>query len=260
MKKDIEEAYQQLGLNGVQARVLGVLALSGVQGASGIAKQLGMSRSSVYTVLSTLIAEGFVSSVQSNGVQKFSLHTTEGIAQFVEAKKDQVQKMEKAFLIIKEYASKSQSVSLKPSVQFFEGQEGMKRAYLSMLRDAREGDVLRMLRDEFAWSSEWSFVYEEAWLSRVARWKKEKNIRTKLLINDSTIERSKRSFYQNQEGLSFRYIPQKSSVASFASYTVGHIALLLSFEGALSMGIVIRNKVIAENNAIIFNALWEQSK
>jgi hypothetical protein len=138
----------------------------------------------------------------------------------------------------------------------FEGVEGLKRIYLAMLRDAREDTTMAVLRDEFIWRKEWAFSWEAEWQERVRRWKTEKRVQTKLLVNPSALERQKATFYRTREGLEFRYLPPAHAIDRFALYIIGDTAAIMSFETGSIIGIKIVNAHLAEQFMKVFVGLW----
>lgn len=250
--------YRHMGLGESEARIMGCVASSGTCGAAHIARSLHMSRSSVYTILNALIAKGFVVPVASAGVKRFSAAPISDVALYVERKKKELHSIEHAFESLKRISPKK-TASLESAVFFFENQEGMKHAYLTMLRDAAQGAVLRMMRDEFVWGPKWNFVYEDDWSSRIRRWKTQKDIHTRLLVNDSELERSKISFYSKRPGLRYRFLLKKYFVHSYALYVIGNYTLILSLEEQMTVGVLIRNEILAHHHALQFDALWDSS-
>ena len=132
-----------------------------------------------------------------------------------------------------------------PQAVFFEGREGLKKIYLSMLRQAPEGSTMAILRDEFVWRPEWAFVFEEDWHERVRRLRAGRDIRTRLLVNDSALERGKAAFYAARKGLEVRFLPPGRPVRGLALYVAGDIVSILSIAGNDLAGIKIANRHLA---------------
>ena len=143
-----------------------------------------------------------------------------------------------------------------PQVMFFEGQEGLKKIYLSMMRQATQDATLYLLRDEFVWKPEWKFVFAQEWHERVKRLKKEKNISTKLLINPSKEEKRHQEYYASRKALTYRFLSKKYAVESFGLYILGDMVSILSMEHGNLVGIHLTNKHLAKNFKEIFEGLW----
>lgn len=253
----ISAQLREFGLPDYEARILAVLFARAPVGASAIAKQLGLSRSSVYTALAALTAKGLVSTTFRNEVKQFVPTGTEALAQRIAAERRELDARERIVADLRAHVATLERFDLHvPQVAFFEGVEGLKRIYLAMLREARPHATMLVLRDEFIWQDIWAFSWEEVWQERVRRWKAEKAITTKLLVNPSVLERRKGAFYRSRQGLAFRYLRPAHAVDRFALYVIGDTAALLSFETGNLIGIKIVNAHLARNMAAMFEALW----
>jgi sugar-specific transcriptional regulator TrmB len=258
--RNIERHLRLLGLPDDEARILGVLYEQSPVGASFIAKRLDLSRSTVYTAIASLTAKGLASTTYRNEVKQFVPAGPETLERMVQQERKRFEEKEKLVADLKGHLAAVQRPEVHvPQVMLFEGVEGLKRIYLSMLRDAREGDTMIVLRDEFIWRDEWAFSWEQEWQERVKRYKTEKRIRTKLLVNPSKLEREKASFYRTREGLEFRCLPKAHAVDRFALYVVGDVAAIMSFETGNLIGIKITNAHLAANFVTMFDGLWSLS-
>lgn len=258
--KNIEGHLRLLGLPDDEARILGVLYEQSPVGASFIARKLERSRSTVYTAIASLTAKGLVSTTYRNEVKQFVPAGPETLERMVRQERKRLEEKEKLVADLKGHLAAVQHPEVHvPQVMLFEGVEGLKRIYLSMLRDAREGATMIVLRDEFIWHDEWVFSWEAEWQERVRRWKTEKRIRTKLLVNPSKLELGKASFYRTREGLEFWYLPKAHAMDRFALYIVGDTVAIMSFETGNLIGIKITNAHLAENFTRLFEGLWNLS-
>ncbi|HSI21056.1 MAG TPA: helix-turn-helix domain-containing protein [Verrucomicrobiae bacterium] len=261
MDTQLPSNLQALGLGDYEAKVLAVLLEHSPSSATVVAKRLGLSRSSVYTTLSSLIAKGLVGTTYKNDVKQFEALGYDSLEQFVKTEQERANgrvSLLNGLQVAIESLSKNDN--LVPQAIFFEGQEGLKRTYLEMLRQAPEGAELRLIRDEFVWSPTWAFVFEDAWKQRVARLKQEKNLATKLLVNGSPLERGKAAYYAQRKNTQTKYLTQKNAVTAFAQYSLGDVVVILSLrEGDLS-GIKLTNRNLAANYTALFDALWDAAK
>ena len=252
---------KQLGLGDYEAEVYFTLLSASPSSASFIAKKCNLSRSSVYTTLNMLIAKGLVGTTYKNDVKQFIAQDDASLELFLKKEKDALdEKFKSLELIQKSFSFFNQSGEHIPQVIFFEGQEGLKKIYLSMMRNARPGETLYLLRDEFVWQPEWKFIFEQDWHDRVKRLKVEKNIRTKLLINNSKIEKEHAKAYQSKKGLAVSYLSTKHSVKQFAIYLIGDVIAIMSMEKNNLIGIKITNRSMTENFKAMFEGMWKPSR
>ena len=251
---------QKLGLPEYEAKILATLYEQSPVGASFIARQLGLSRSSVYTALAGLTAKGLVATTYKNEVKQFVPASPDTLARLVADERKQLEAKERLIEDLKQHLAATKGGDLHvPQVMLFEGVGGLQRIYLAMLRDARPQAELLVLRSEFLWEPVWSFAWTEEWRSRIRRWKQEKDIRTKLLVNPSTIEKEKAEYYRTRFQLAFRYLPPAHAMDRFALYIIGDTAAIMSFETGNLIGIKVVNVHLAENLAKLFDGLWNIS-
>ena len=127
-----------------------------------------------------------------------------------------------------------------------------------MIREAPENSRMYILRDEFIWRSEWAFVFKKEWHERVSRLKREKNMQTALLVNDTPLERTKTAFYNSRKGLEWHFLPKNQPVKNFALYILGDTAGILSLEQNNLVGLKIVNVTIAENLKTVLATIWQK--
>jgi len=254
----IEEILNKIGLSDHEAIIYGTLLRQSPAGASFIAKKCNLSRSTVYTVLNGLISKGLVGTTYKNEVKQFIAEEVSALKQILETQRKQIDDKLDGFAVLeKRLLSFNGDMQLHiPHIIFFEGQEGLKKIYMSMLRDARKDAIMYILRDEYVWKPEWKFVFEKEWRNRVDRIKQEKNITTRLLINDSKVERDKRKYYASRSDVTYRFLPAKQSVDEFVIYILEDVISILSMEKNNLIGIKITNQHLADNFRKLFDAFW----
>ena len=128
-----------------------------------------------------------------------------------------------------------------------------------MLRQAGENEIMMIVRDEFVWQDDWQFVFKNDWHDKVKRLRQEKNIKTKLLINNSPLEKTKVAYYKSRKALTYKYLSGKDKVNNFAMYIIGDTVSILSTENSNPVGIKIVNKHLAGNYKILFGCLWNNA-
>jgi sugar-specific transcriptional regulator TrmB len=257
----IQELLRKLGLNDHESGIYNTLLMTSPQSATKIAKNCNLPRSSVYTTLSTLIAKGLVGTTYRNNVKQFVAEDYGTLGNILAKERKNVEEKFKVFsLLEKHIATQVRTTVAIPRVVFFEGQEGLKKIYLSMMRQAPQGATLYLLRDEFVWADSWKFIFEEEWHERVKRLKVEKDIHTKILVNNSKEEHSRKRIYASKKALTYKFLPKKHSVSKFAVYILGDTVSILSTEEKNFVGIQITDNHFAKNFQNIFNTLWRSSK
>ncbi len=178
----LETSLRTIGLGEYESRVYACLLRASPAGASLIAKKCGLPRSTVYTVLSTLIAKGLVGTSYRNNVKQFIAQGSDALSNYIKQEEEQLEN-KKGVLpkLIREVQTLHTADLHLPNVTSFEGQEGLKKIYMSMLREAREGSTMHIIRDEFVWSADWKFVFQDEWHSRVKDIQKKKEYKRSCL-------------------------------------------------------------------------------
>jgi sugar-specific transcriptional regulator TrmB len=252
---------KQLGLTGYEASVYAALLEHSPASASFVAKKCGLSRSSVYTTLNTLMGKGLVGTTYKNEIKQFIAQDKSSLEQLLRKEEEILSEKFQAFESLRDALDRLGASALSiPQLIFFEGQEGLKKIYLSMMREAPDRSTLYLLRDEFVWRPDWDFIFKPEWMSRVRRIKSEKDIRTRLLVNDSKEERERLGTYGSRKDLDVRFLPRKYSVDRFALYVMGDTVSLLSMEHNNLVGVKMANAHFSENFRRLFDGLWDKSK
>lgn len=259
MPLPLEDTLRRLGLTDYEARIYLVLLARSPTGAAQVARACHLSRSSVYTVLAVLMQKGLVGTTTRNGVKQFVAEDVDALEAMVARERERATLRADLLASVSGAlrALRSPTEALLPEVTVFEGQEGLKRIYLSMLRDAPEGATMRILRDEFLYEPSWGFALRAPWRGRVKRVKRERDIRTQLLVNDSTAERERAAAYRARTDLQTRLLPRSQRLERFGLYQVGDVVSLLSLDQQHLIGLRIVNRHIAANVARLFSALWK---
>lgn len=254
----LRNSLARLGLAGHEARVYAALLEHSPTGAAVIARKCGLSRSSVYTTLQALVGKGLVGTTYRDEVKQF---VVEGHGALTDLMRRELAEAQQRVALAEQlrdhFAALAARSANVPQVVYFEGQQGLKRIYLAMLREAGAGAEMRILRDEFIWEPAWSFVFDAPWRERVRRIKQEKGLCTRLLVNRSPAERARAAYYRSRKGLVYRFLPAKHPVQRFGLYLLGDIAAVLSVENNNLVGIKIVNRHLAANFDAMFESLWD---
>src|SRR5438132_108231 len=80
-----------------------------------------------------------------------------------------------------------------------------------------------------------AFVFEDAWRAKVRRFKHDKQLTTRLLVNRSPIERRHAAYYASRRDTVRRYL--RVPVARFGLYLCGDTAAILSLDASHLLGV-----------------------
>ena len=137
-QKDLAVALGNIGLSPSEVEVLCALLQStkGIRVAD-LAKKTRLNRTTLYGITKSLIEKGLVSSVEERGVLRYHSIQPELLLNRIEQTRERLEvdaeRIKKALPLI--YAQRTDAASSYPSVQFFEGREGIKQAYEDSVRN-----------------------------------------------------------------------------------------------------------------------------
>ena len=136
MDNNIQNALKAIGLNDTEIKVYLGLLQFGTTSASVLAKRLGMSRSTVRHNLQQLAKKQLAIMSKKNGSFFFTPEDPQRILRIITQEKEELQKKEKGLqsIIGALQGMMNPHISV-PKVEFFEGEEGVKRAYLQLLEE-----------------------------------------------------------------------------------------------------------------------------
>ena len=257
---DLQRALETLGFGENGALVLGALLEQTPASAATLAKKTGLSRSSVYATLEQLVARGLVGTTHRGEVKQFSLEGHAALMAAVRADEQAAKdRVKLAATLERTFARAGQPQSALPRVIHFEGVEGLKRVYLSMLRECQGPATLRILRDGFVWEPSWEFVFAPEWKEEMRRLKSERSIDTRLLVNPTALERKRMKPLKSRH-LDYRFLKPKHRVSRFALYLLGDVVSTMSLEENRWVGVRLTDRHLAANWVQLYEAIWDASK
>lgn len=128
----IEQILRLFNLRPLEQEAFRICFESGATGATALAQKAGVSRTSIYDILDSLVKNGLIVESQKNGVKFFSAQKPEMIEILIEEKQKELAAAGNAVLELKKefYAKR---INAKPRMQIFEGQESLRQMMKDML-------------------------------------------------------------------------------------------------------------------------------
>jgi DNA-binding MarR family transcriptional regulator len=255
---ELRVSLGRLGLGHHEAMLYAALLERSPASAAWLARKCGMARSSVYTALGTLADKGLVGTTHEGEARRFVAQGHSALMDLLHQEQERA-----ATRVALGEALRGQFERLRsekaetPQVVFFEGQEGLKRVYLSLLR--QRPAELCLLRDEFLFTPPWAFVFDKPWKDRVRELKRAHPLHTRLLLNRSEEEQARGPFYRSRPQLEHRFLPVGFRLERFALYLAGDSVAVMSMEEGNLVGVQLDSPHLARNFAALFGALWEVS-
>lgn len=250
----IDQILNLLRLSPLEKEVFGVCWQSGTMGATAIAKKAGVSRTSVYDILDSLIKAGLIVESQKNAIKIFTAQKPEIIELLIEEKQKEVAMAKNALAIFKnEYYFKS--TPAKPRLQIFEGQKEIRQMMKDMLlyRDITAyvlwpvEKVIKLLGSDF---------YGEFQKKRA-----ERNIQIKVIWPRSQANvKTKYDFLKNDRELKREVRLAPKSINFSLGYAVYANTVRFISSQKENYGFLIESAEMAEMMKRQFEVIWEASK
>jgi len=244
----------EFGLSEKEAAVY--LALLQLETASvhDLAKYAGVNRSSTYVVLESLRKKGVAGISETNKGPKYVPAPPDVLYKIAEdsAKKTQETK-DRIKKILPSLRAIHKDSKIKPSVQVFEGKEGIMNLYNDALSSQR-GSIMRAFSQPGAWSKFGPEYFAYLREKRKERGVHLRAIRPNIFKNDEEFgnEKSKKRLAE------FRFLQKdtKPLTSDFRIYD-DKIALTSSKD---EFGIIIENKEIVDAVKFIFDLAWDKAE
>ena len=250
----IQQILSLFNLRDIETKLFEVLFNNGIMSASDIAKQLNISRTSVYDLLDRLIKVELISETLKGGVKMFVVQPPEKIQLLLQEKQKEILSAQSMLKELeKEYQGKQKS--FKPKFQLFEGREEVQQMMKDLLlyRDITVRafwpikKMLDLLTPEFV---------EKFHQERI-----ERNIKLKVIWpkSESSLVKQYKFLKISQEQKREARFASADIDFSLGYAVYGQTVRFLS-SSKENFGFLIESKELAEVMISQFNILWLASK
>lgn len=249
------KTLQGLGFNAKEAKVYIALLKQGKSTAGILAKETGVNRPTVYTVVNTLIAKRLIVEDLGGKATQYMALPPDQLAQLIKTDKDALVQKEH---LIQEAIHDLNGIKLEqthpvPKIRFIED----KRLKEFLYSEAVKWDASAQKVDKTWWGFQDHTLVEqyERWIHWL--WKKvHKETEVKLLTNSSSIERRIYPKYPK------RHIKSWDKAGGFSSTTwvVGEYVIMLVTSRKPSYLVEIHAEAFAESQRNLFKGIWEEIK
>ncbi len=250
----MEEILREIGLTQSEIKVYLALLDLGDSTRSSIVKKSGISGSKVYDILDKLKEKGLISIYDKNRVRHFKPITPKQILNYIDEKKDEINKIEQdAKSILPSLLLKFNTSSTKQEVELLSGLKGLEIIFKEQVEMLNKGETCFVIGGTKG-------IQEEpvvAFFQKVHLLRENKKIKTKMLYNLQQKKLTEKFYspkkYPNTET---RYIKHTSPVAInvYRDRTV-----IIIFSEAIT-AIHIKSEDVAKSFKEYFNLLWKQAK
>jgi len=242
---EIKQVLQEYGLSEKEAIVYIMLLSLGTSTVNNISKKTGLIRTTTYDILKSLKEKGIVSIIVKNKFQYFQATAPEKLIQILEEKKEKINS------ILPDLKSLHLKVSNLPSVELFEGKEGIKSVYQDIINEKKSLSAISNTHFIF---NVLPFFTPNFIKNRI---KNKINIK---LLNEKTkesIELMKKK--DKQELRETRFIPELKDIV-ITEYIYGEKVAIINTNPEDPFGILIRNNDFAKAQKLLFDLLWKTAE
>ena len=238
----MENELKEFGLTDKEVKVYIACLKLGISSVQQISKEAGTYRTYTYEILKSLKEKGLVSYIIRLGKQYFEVSEPDKLINILKEKENKIKSILPDLKIL--YNTQFN----KPSIEMFEGKEGLKNIMDGLIRTKEEilfygstGKQVQAL----------NFYFPNYIKRRV-----EEKIKIKVLT-----EQSKENFSLHKEDKKelreMRFLPKGVDFPT-ATYIYGNTVAMFSLEKNI-ISLIIGNEDIAKTHRMIFNMMWDQS-
>ncbi len=244
MNKIIVNTLQSIGLSEKESHIYLATLENGTSPVSHIAQSANYNRITTYTILEKLQARGFVTLTERDGIKHFTAISPELL---VEDTQKRAQDLANKLPLLKSIAGES---SVHPTVQFFTGLDGVKKAYKSTLLS--ETEILnyansKNLRDHWP-------AYDEEYVKQRA----EKKIFLRGFAPEDEpgfqVHEDDKKFYRE-----IRLLPKEDFWVENEINIFDDKVLITSFDPDI-FAILIQSSAVANTQRQIFEMMWKRNE
>ncbi len=237
------EALKELGLSEKEIKVYLAGLKLGLANVSSYADNANLPRTTTYDILKSLREKGIAGYVIKSGVRYFSMVSPNELL-------EKLQEKEKKLTEILPDLAKLQKFSIeKPEVEFYYGLEGFKTVANDLLRE--ENSTI------YAYIAEKNLQYLPIFHLQFKRKRKERKIRVKVITEKSELTKGLRE-NDKEELRETRFLDTVMRKSDISFFIYGDkIAHIMATEKE-QLGIITKNKTIADFHRRTFDLLWSQ--
>ena len=235
-----EQILKEYGLSDNEIKVYIASLSKGTSKVNEISKKAGLLRTTTYEVLKSLVEKGLVSYAIKSKVRYFEAADPNKLVRILEEKKEKIKS------ILPELEFLKQSVTEKPTIELYEGKEGLK----TILDDIIKTRPKEMLQLGSSKIFEALNFYFPTWIKRRVK----ARIHARILQEKVQVikELKKRDKKELRE---IRFLPKNFRINTHTQIYGNKIAILTLNKEEL-IGVIIENKDIVETQRSLFGELW----
>ncbi len=249
----MEGRLREIGFTPGEEKVYLALLELGNSTSGTIAKHAGVSRSKLYEIMERLSKKGLVSHVKRNNILCFSAAHPRRILDYIRKKEELLRSQRFSFeKNLSFFENFMEGKNSHGTIEFFEGNEGIRNVCETFLRKAKPGDSFY----EFGNSSS-GYTDMLGYWNNFSKRRAQKKILAFQIFNQDA-----KHFGERRKNLPYTQVKYLPKVGPTHSRVViyGSESVSITTRSKNPMIIVINNKLVAESFKTYFDVMWEASE
>ena len=245
VNKNYVEQLISLGLTQGEAKVYLAMIQVGPSKVGKIVEMAGVSQSKIYNVLDRLILKGLASYNIRDNFKYFQSLEPSRLHEFIVKKENEVRRQKEGITQIINDLSKNINAAKRSTSEIFVGERSLRSAYLTLLSDSKNGDILRYFYP-------YPNAHENAspFYSRFYKYQKSKGLVERGIVNSDF--KNSQHFKEIPKDVKLRHVnfPLPGTIDIFADK-------LLIIDWKTITGILITSSEIAGIFVDYFDSIWK---
>lgn len=251
MSTNLDSQFEQLGLTSFHADIYLALLDLGKATLKALSEKTDIPRSSCYEYVPGLVRIGLASEVTEGKTRYIVPESPEKIVALLQEQKDAIANdLKKAHDLLGELVAQYQSIQDRPSVKFLKGVEGIKTVLDETLQQKKE--ILVLCQGD---ESEHHLDEEPEYLrTYFAAFKKGKCKSREIIEDRGDAKEYKRTYEDKNQKILLAPPIKKLKTTHIDKIIYGNKVAIIAFVKELA--ILIEDSLIAQNERLTFNVLW----
>lgn len=242
---EIKEALNSIGLSEREVKVYLACLKLGSATVNQISKEAGTFRTYTYDILKSLMEEGLVSSVMKGRAQYFEASDPERIIEILKEREDQIKE------VLPQLKQLKQTITKKPTVEFFEGLAGLKLIHDTILRE--KPNEIRVYGNP-----EQHYEIMKFYLPRFVKKRVKLGIKARVIIKDSRVAREWMKGKEKEELRQTKFFPEQPRDFPSVTYMWNNKIAYFTIEKKV-IAVIIKDENIAKAQKAVFENMWKFS-
>ena len=143
VNKNYVEQLTSLGLTQGEAKVFLAMIQIGPSRVGKIVEKSGVSQSKIYNVLDRLVLKGLASYNLQDNIKHFQSLEPSRLHEYIQKKEDEIKRQKEGITQLVNDLTKNIYATKRSTSEIFVGERSLRSAYMTLLSDAKKGDILR---------------------------------------------------------------------------------------------------------------------